>query len=146
MESNHNHEGAEAPASESVAENTESSQPPDPAVRLDEIFNAFARPGPTGADRSALCRFDLEGEGGGSFVVRVTPEEIRREQDSDALEPDITVALSVEDFLRLADGTFDGELALKSERIEISGDLELAAVFVELVNQGDTLGISRTSR
>ena len=36
------------------------------------------------------------------------------------------VKLSVDDFLAIADGTFDGRLAVASERIEIDGDLTAA--------------------
>ncbi len=114
-----------------------------PAQRVEQIFEAFARTGPTGAERSVVCNFVLDGDGGGSFLVKVAPDGVTRESDIDA---DITATLSVEDFLRIADGTFDGELAVKSERIVIDGDLDTAIAFVGLINEGDVLGISHGSR
>ena len=59
----------------------------------------------------------LEIESGG---IRWTPGV---EADADAT---VRVRLEVKDFLAIADGNFDGRLAVSSERIELEGDLDLA--------------------
>jgi hypothetical protein len=103
----------------------------DAGARIEEIFQAFEGKGAAGADREATFLFRLEGEGGGVHLLRISPEAARWERNyagADAAEVDIK--LSVEDFLSIADGNFDGRLAVASERVEISGDLDLAEKFL----------------
>ena len=46
----------------------------------------------------------------------------------------VTVKLAAADFVSIADGQFDGRLAVASERIEIAGDRALAERMLELVD------------
>lgn len=105
--------------------------PPTLHERLDEILGAFERQPVTGVEAPVRYRFDLTGEEPVSFVLAVTSEGIRREEAGG--EADVTVKLSLGDFVRIADGTFDGQLAVRSERIEIEGSLEQAAKLLEMV-------------
>jgi hypothetical protein len=45
----------------------------------------------------------------------------------------------VDDFLAIADSNFDGRLAVASERIELSGDMELAEGLVGFIEPEETL-------
>jgi len=98
----------------------------DVAARLEEIFRGFEAQGAPGAGAPLSCRIELEGEGGGSHLLHIAPEGVSWEADTQAPGADIGVRLSVEDFLAIADGKFDGRLAVASERIELSGNRELA--------------------
>jgi putative sterol carrier protein len=106
-------------------ETTTPAPAPDPRARIEEIFRAFETKGAASAPRTATFRFQLEGEGGGSHQLSVGPERVAWQPDATGAA-DVTVRLSVNDFLAIADGNFDGRLAVASERIEIAGDMEAA--------------------
>jgi putative sterol carrier protein len=105
--------------------------PPTLHERIDEILGAFERQPVTGVESPVRYRFDLTGDEPISVVLAVTPEGIRREEAGG--DADVTVKLSMGDFVRIADGSFDGQLAVRSERIEIDGSLEQAAKLLEIV-------------
>lgn len=94
-----------------------------PAERIEEILTAFETTGAIGPGSPVTCAFDLVGDGGGRFGLKVDASGVSR---SDADSADLSVKLSVDDFLAIADGNFDGRLAVASERIELTGDLQIA--------------------
>ena len=98
---------------------------PDASARITEIFQAFEAKAAAGATASATYLFDLHGDGGGTHLLRISPTGVSWEKDYSG-EADVRIKLSVLDFLAIADGTFDGRLAVASERIELEGDLALA--------------------
>lgn len=98
---------------------------PDAGGRIEEIFRAFEKKGAPSAEAETSFLFDLQGESGGRHLVRVAPGSVVWTKDY-AGDADVRVKLSVDDFLAIADGTFDGRLAVASERIEIEGDLAAA--------------------
>jgi putative sterol carrier protein len=97
----------------------------EPADRIEEIFRAFEAKGAAGATSPRTFRFVLQGDGGGSHLLTVSPAGVSWNKDYEG-DADVTVRLSVDDFLAIADGNFDGRLAVASERIEIDGDREAA--------------------
>jgi hypothetical protein len=101
----------------------------DAGARIEEIFRGFEKKGATAVAPSATYVFDLQGTAGGRHLLRVAPGSVSWEKDY-AGEADVRVRLSVDDFLAIADGTFDGRLAVASERIEIEGDLAAAEGFL----------------
>ena len=104
----------------------------DPAERLEEIFHAFEAKGAVGATEPMTFVFELEGDVGGTHALLISTDGVtwKRDHEGDA---DVTVKLSTEDFLSIADGNFDGRLAVASERIELSGNLELAECLVAFI-------------
>jgi len=110
----------------------EVEQPVDVAERLAEIFHAFEAKGAAGATEPLTVVFELEGDEGGTHALRIGPESVSWERDYSG-EADITAKLTVDDFLAIADGNFDGRLAVASERIELEGNLELAESLLGLI-------------
>ena len=98
---------------------------PDAAGRIEEIFQAFEKKGAPSAQAATTFLFDLQGETGGRHLLRVAPDGVTWTKNHGG-DADVRVKLSVDDFLAIADGTFDGRLAVASERIEIEGDLAAA--------------------
>ena len=98
---------------------------PDPGARIQEIFEAFAAKGARGTEQPATFLFMLDGTAGGSHLLRLDAGSVRWEHAYEG-PADVTIKLTVDDFLAIADGTFDGRLAVASERIELSGNLEFA--------------------
>jgi len=97
----------------------------EPADRIEEIFHAFEAKAAPGASAETSYLFVLEGPAGGRHLLRVSPAGITWEKGY-AGAADVTIKLSVDDFLAIADGNFDGRLAVASERIEIDGDRQAA--------------------
>ena len=65
-------------------------------------------------------------------MLTVSPDGVTWERAEQA-DADVTIALSAEDLIAIADGGFDGRLAVASERMEITGDLELATRLLEKI-------------
>ena len=75
---------------------------------------------------------------GGSHLLRVSPAGVKWENGYSG-ESDVSVKLSVDDFLAIADGNFDGRLAVASERIEVEGNMELAEGLIGFVEPEEKL-------
>ena len=110
----------------------ESEPQPSTDERLSEIFSAFEEYGAAGATESHTCLFRLTGDAGGDYLLTTADGQATVEKDGSG-DADITVTLPAEDLVRMADGDFDGRLAVASERIEIDGDLELAAALLGII-------------
>ena len=106
----------------------------DIAARVKEILDAFIVRGAAGATAPTSFVFDLTGENGGKYLLSLASEGVswKPSQEGDAAE--VTVKLAAADFVAIADGQFDGRLAVASERIEIVGDRALAERMLELVD------------
>jgi putative sterol carrier protein len=114
-------------------ETTETETSATTADRLKEIFDAFVAKGAPGASGTSRFLFDLTGDGGGHFVLTLEPDAVSwATADADATA-DVTVRLAAADLVAIADGDFDGRLAVASERIEIAGDRALAERMLALV-------------
>jgi putative sterol carrier protein len=110
----------------------------DKAARIEEIFRGFETKGAVGASGDASYLFELEGDDGGTHLLKVSPTGVSWESGYSG-EADVSVKLSVDDFLAVADGNFDGRLAVASERIELSGNMELAEGLVGYIEPEETL-------
>lgn len=102
-------------------------------ARIKEIFDAFVSHGAPGAESAARVVFDLAGDGGGRFVLTLASAGVSWGPGDAQAEGDVMVKLTAADFVAVADGAFDGRLAVASERIELSGDRALAERMLELV-------------
>ncbi len=114
-------------------ETTETPTPAAIADRLKEIFDAFVAKGASGAAETSRFVFDLTGEGGGRFLLTLAPDVVTWKAGYAEPDADVTVKLAAVDFVAIADGDFDGRLAVASERIEIAGDRALAERMIDLV-------------
>ncbi len=108
------------------------------AARIEEIFRGFEAKGAVGASGDATYLFDLEGTEGGSHLLRVSADGTKWEAGYQG-DADVKIKLSVADFLAMADGSFDGRLAAASERIELSGNMELAEGLVGFIEPEEKL-------
>lgn len=114
-------------------ETTETATQATTEDRLKEIFDAFAAKGARGASGTVRFLFELTGDGGGSYLLTLAPDAVTWALGRDAATADVTVKLAAVDFVAIADGDFDGRLAVASERIEITGDRGLAERMLALV-------------
>jgi len=98
---------------------------PSTRERLDEIFEAFRNKGARGAVEKKTYLFQLTGESGLSFLLTTNNGQASIEQGYQG-EADVTLTLSAEDLIAMADGELDGRQAVASEKIAIDGDLLVA--------------------
>ncbi|RMD81950.1 MAG: hypothetical protein D6815_10415 [Candidatus Dadabacteria bacterium] len=123
-------------------------QQEDLAARIEEIFRGFEALRPAAGTASCTLLFELTGQFGGRHLLAISDRGVRWQPEPEGgVEPDVVVRLAAEDFVAIADGSFrarleelagrsesgpaggsrsDGHLAVASERMEISGNLELA--------------------
>ncbi len=115
-----------------VPEAVEAEPQPSIEERLAEIFGAFEEYGAAGATEGRTFLLRLTGESGGDYLLTTADGKATIEQGYQG-EAEVTVTLPAEDLVRMADGEFDGRLAVASERIEIDGDLALAAALLGII-------------
>lgn len=117
-------------------ETTEETVAPalDLTARIKEILDAFVIRGAPGATTPVSFVFDLTGENGGRFLLKLGTDAVSWEASQEGDAAEVTVRLTTADFVAIADGQFDGRLAVASERIEIAGDRALAERMLELVD------------
>ena len=73
---------------------------------------------------SGAVRFDLSGDGGGSWMVRME-EGVLSDVETGAGEATATVSLSAADFIRIVRGELNHQFAFFTGRIGIRGDAAL---------------------
>jgi putative sterol carrier protein len=83
-------------------------------------------------DLRATYVFELEGEGGGSWTVRVADGSLSVE-DAAAPETDVTVRAKADDWMAIVEGRMDPQLAYLSKRLRVTGNLQLALRLREVV-------------
>jgi putative sterol carrier protein len=83
-------------------------------------------------DLRATYLFELEGDGGGTWTVRVADGALSVDEGT-APEPDVTVRAKAEDWLAIVDGRMDPQLAYLTKRLRVTGNLQLALRLREVV-------------
>ena len=83
-------------------------------------------------DLRAIYGFELEGEGGGSWTVRVADGALAVE-DGSATDADVTVRAQAADWMSIVEGRMDPQLAYLTKRLRVSGNLQLALRLREVV-------------
>lgn len=96
---------------------------------IKEVFdgiqsNIDADPEAAKAKVNAIYQFDVNGDGGGTWVVDLKTEGKVSEGPSDSAECTITVA--AQDFLDINNGKLNGQVAFMSGKLKIKGDMSKA--------------------
>jgi putative sterol carrier protein len=103
-------------------------------MTADELFASL--PERFRADRAgdlhATYLFELSGDGGGSWTVRVADGALGVE-DGGTAEPDVTVRASADDWMAIVEGRKDPQLAFLTGKLKVKGDLQLALRLREVV-------------
>lgn len=73
---------------------------------------------------SATLVFDLQGEGGGSFVVRIQDGNVES-NEGDQSEPDLRIVVDVDTWRALNRGTLTAPEAALRRRLKLKGDFLL---------------------
>jgi predicted lipid carrier protein YhbT len=102
-------------------------------VTADELFASLPERfrSERAGDLRATYVFELEGEGGGSWTVRVADGSLSVEES--ASEADVTVRAKAEDWMAIVEGRMDPQLAYLTKRLRVTGNLQLALRLREVV-------------
>jgi putative sterol carrier protein len=99
-----------------------------------ELFESL--PGRFRAERAgdlrAIYAFDLAGQDGGTWAVRVADGALTVEPGL-AADADVTVAASAADWMSIVEGRMDPQLAYLTKKLRVSGNLQLALRLREVV-------------
>jgi hypothetical protein len=104
--------------------------------RVREIFAAFEAQGAPGATTTTRCLLKLGGLATGTFLLEVSPAGVHW-KTGEGQSADVTIKIDTSDFIAIADGSLDGRLALASEKIELEGDLQVAAGLLKMFFPAD---------
>ncbi len=77
------------------------------------------------AGLTATYQFNLTGEGGGNFNVKIT-DGTPAVQEGTIDSPNVTVTVSLEDFNQISEGKLNPTSAFMSGKLKVSGDMSLA--------------------
>ena len=77
---------------------------------------------------NAVYQFDLSGEGGGKWQIAINNGTCDIKEGSE-LTPNITISMAAQDYLDMAAGKLNPQMAFMSGKLRISGDMGLALRF-----------------
>jgi putative sterol carrier protein len=83
-------------------------------------------------DLDATYAFELTGDDGGSWTVRVADGALTVE-DGLASNADVTVTASASNWMAIVEGRMDPQLAYLTKKLRVSGNLQLALRLREVV-------------
>lgn len=84
-----------------------------------------------GMNKSFL--FNLSGENGGAFLVKVADGSVTVEEGATE-GGDVELGMTAEDFLGLVNGTLNSQMAFLSGKLKIKGDMTLALKLQSIFN------------
>lgn len=82
-------------------------------------------------DLRAKYQFSLSGEGGGDWVATIA-DGICTVVESKVDNPDITIGMTADDFVKMIDGELQPVVAFMQGRIKLQGDMNLAMKLQEV--------------
>jgi putative sterol carrier protein len=83
-------------------------------------------------DLRATYAFELAGDGGGAWTVHVADGVLRVTDGADG-DADVTLRASAADWMSIVEGRMDPQLAYLTNRLKVSGNIELALRLREVV-------------
>jgi putative sterol carrier protein len=83
---------------------------------------------------NAVILFDITGDGGGKYRVAIDDGELSI-TETDVKDPTLTLTVSALDYIDIADGNLDPQLAFMTGRFTAAGDMRLAMNMPKIFKQ-----------
>lgn len=96
---------------------------------LEEMPNRFNKAAAAGL--SATYQFDLTGDGGGSYQLKITDGDFEV-LDGGADSANITITMAATDYLDMINGKLNPQMAFMGGKLKIKGDMSLALKMQQL--------------
>jgi putative sterol carrier protein len=108
-----------------------------PQMVFDQMPSALdpARAGTT----SATIQFDLSGENGGKWWVKIHDGKAESSQ-GEAENPNLTITMDSKDYVKMTLGQLDGTQAFMTGKLKIKGDMGLAIKMQSLFRRPEGMG------
>ena len=74
---------------------------------------------------NASFQFELTGDGGGVFCVNVADGDMNI-AEGEQEEPSLTITISADNYLKLAHGKLNGQMAVMTGKMKVKGNMSLA--------------------
>jgi putative sterol carrier protein len=87
---------------------------------MPERFNGAAAQG-----LSAIYQFDLAGDGGGTWQVKIADGACSVAEGSPE-DPSITISMAAQDYVEMIQGKLNPQMAFMGGKLKIKGDMSLA--------------------
>jgi putative sterol carrier protein len=103
-------------------------------VTADELFESLPERfrSERAGDLRAVYGFELDGDGGGTWTVRVADGALAV-QDGLSDGADVTVRAKAADWMAIVEGRMDPQLAYLTKKLRVTGNLQLALRLREVV-------------
>ncbi|MBI4508672.1 MAG: SCP2 sterol-binding domain-containing protein [Deltaproteobacteria bacterium] len=84
---------------------------------------------------TAVFQFELSGHGGGLYFAAVDGEQLTVTEGSH-VSPTVTLKMAASEYVKMANGTLNGELAFLTGKLHVGGDLAMAVKMRSLFPPG----------
>jgi putative sterol carrier protein len=84
-------------------------------------------------DMNATLLFDLAGDNGGQYYVKVADGQITVNEEAVTSTPTATVRMAAEDFQDMSSGKLNPMMAFMSGKVKVEGDLNTVMKFQSVV-------------
>ena len=104
-----------------------------PATSIKEVFAAMPTRFNAGAAKGlkAVYQFDLTGDNGGKYNMAIDDGALTVGDGAHA-SPSITITMAASDYLDMANGKLNPQMAFMSGKLKIAGDMGLAMKMQQL--------------
>ncbi len=75
---------------------------------------------------TAAIQYDLGGDGGGTWVVKIEDGQIADVAEGPAEKPTLTINMEAGNFLKMANGELDGTKAFMTRKLKVKGNIAMA--------------------
>ena len=94
------------------------------AEYFDSIKDRFVADAAAGID--AVFQYDLGGDDGGKWVVKIEDGAITAVETGETEKPTLTITMDAANFIKMSNGELDGTKAFMTRKLKVKGNVAMA--------------------